>query len=353
MESTIGFAIIGCGAIGKRHAEQINKIKDAKLIAVVDNNLEKAKQLGLSYNADWYINIHEVLLRKDIDVVNICTPSGMHRDFAIKAAKAKKHIIVEKPIEVTLEKADEIIVACKKNGVKLSVISQHRFDNSTKVLKNIIMEGKLGNLFLCNTAVNWYRSQKYYDSSGWRGTIDLDGGGALMNQSIHMIDLMQYLMGPVESVKADIGTFNHTNIQVEDVATALIKFKNGGLGTVVGTTAAYPGYSTRIEIFGTKGSAIIDSNELTHLYFMDKQVDDKTDKVNNLRNLVNEYQLLTSNRKVIEFIHPHKDQIEDMIDAIRNYREPLVDGQEGRTALEIILGIYKSAKNCKTIYFPL
>lgn len=342
MPRKIGFAIIGSGSIGKRHAEQINNIVNAKLVAVIDKDPIRAEKLAAIYDTDWSTNFLEIIKRPDIDIVNICTPSGLHSFFAIEAAKAKKHVVVEKPIDVTLTEADSIIENCKNNGVKLCVISQHRFNPSIKLVKKNIDEGKLGNTFLFESSVNWFRTQEYYDKSGWRGTWSLDGGGAFMNQSIHVIDLMQYLMGPVESVNANIGTFNHQNIEVEDTAVAIVKFKNGGLGTIVGTTAAFPGFPIKMNIFGTGGSAIIDSFKLTHLYLKNEETDFLKS------NLAEGIQETDANEKT-EVIHPHKAQLEDMIDAIINDREPLVNGKEGRNALEIVLAIYESAKSGKTV----
>lgn len=342
MGNKLGFAIIGCGSIGSRHAEQLNKINDAELIAVVDENPIKSSELAELYSVDWYTDFQRVLNRSDIDVINICTPSGLHSKIAIEAARAKKHVVIEKPIDITLDNADDIIRICRQSGVKLSVISQHRFNDSVQLLKDRIDKGKFGKLFLCEAAVNWYRTEEYYKNSGWRGTWKLDGGGAFMNQSIHVIDLMQYFMGPVESVKAEIGTFNQKDIEVEDTAMAIIKFKSGGLGTIVGTTAAYPGFPVKIGVFGSGGTAIMESYKFTHVH--------QKDYDNNQLNLAENYQQLID-RKINKVIHPHKEQLEDMIKAIKNDREPLVNGEEGRKALEVILGIYDSARTGQTIFF--
>ncbi|MDN4073893.1 Gfo/Idh/MocA family protein [Fictibacillus terranigra] len=181
---------------------------------------------------------------------------------AIGACKHGKHVIVEKPMDITLEKANEMIKAAKQNKVKLAVMSQRRFDDSTVFLKNAVENNRLGKLVLGDASIKWFRSQEYYDSGDWRGTWRFDGGGCLMNQGIHAIDLLQYIMGDVESVSANVATLTHERIEVEDVATAAIRFKSGALGTIVGTTSAFPGLSARLEIHGEYGSATIDNDQL-------------------------------------------------------------------------------------------
>ncbi|MDQ0201446.1 Gfo/Idh/MocA family protein [Neobacillus ginsengisoli] len=340
------FAVIGCGGISKLHIKQIQSIPNAKLIAVADEVEERAKEFGELYDVDWYVGYKEMLKRDDIDIVNIVTPSGLHGKIAIDVAKSGMHVIVEKPIEVTLEKANEMIQVCKESNVKLTVISQHRFDAATRKIHNDIIEGKFGELVMGQACIHWYRSQAYYDSGAWRGTWELDGGGVLMNQSIHTIDLLQLFMGPVESVFAHTATKAHKRIEVEDIAVATVKFKSGALGTITATTAAFPGLSTRIDIFGTKGTAIIQDDKLTQCYFSEE---------NNI-----EFLDLEKTKNIAETIHlenhhqnAHRLQFLDMMDAITNDREPEVNGPEGIKPLEIILAIYKSAQTGKEISLPI
>ncbi|MFY4776666.1 Gfo/Idh/MocA family protein [Metabacillus sp. RGM 3146] len=348
----IGFGIIGCGVISETHRAQICEIEDAVLVAVSDENPEKARDLAAKADADWYSDYREMLKRNDIDVVCILTPSGAHHEMTIDAARAGKHVITEKPIDTTLEKAALMIEECEKANVKLSVISQHRFDSSTNKVKKAIDEGKFGKMILGQASVNWYRSQEYYDSGDWRGTWKLDGGGALMNQSIHTIDLLQYLMGPVESVFAHTATLAHERIEVEDVAAATVKFTNGGIGSIVGTTCAFPGLSARLEVFGTLGTAVIDDDRLTHLYLKETAMNLSAHYEVNAKNLaeIQEKQTETgaSNPGAIAG-NSHRDQLQDMIAAIREDREPLVNGREGVKPLEIILAIYKSAESGKPV----
>ncbi|WNB92637.1 Gfo/Idh/MocA family oxidoreductase [Bacillus sp. NEB1478] len=344
MTTEFRFGIIGCGVISHTHAEEISKIKGAKLVAVADVVEDCAKSVAQTYGVDWYSDYLELLKRDDIDIVNILTPSGMRAEVVIEAARHGKHIIAEKPIDVTYEKATSMIQACRDAGVKLAVISQHRFDMSTVKVKKSIEEGKFGRLVLGECAVNWYRTQGYYDSGAWRGTWAMDGGGALMNQSIHTIDLLQYLVGPVDSVFAHTATLAHERIEVEDVAVSTVKFKNGALGTIVGTTSAFPGLSARLEVFGTNGSAVIEHDKLTHLFVKSK---DPEEQINNLAE-----KDLDAHDPSTVFGYAHRLQIEDMMHAIREDREPLVNGEEGLKPLEIILAIYESAKTGKEIKLP-
>jgi UDP-N-acetyl-2-amino-2-deoxyglucuronate dehydrogenase len=336
------FGIIGCGVISRTHADEIGKIKGATLVAVADVAEDCARNMAEAYGVDYYTDYLELLKRDDIDIVNILTPSGLRTEIAMAAAQHGKHIIAEKPIDVTYEKATKMIEACKEAEVKLAVISQHRFDTSTVEVKHLIEKGKFGKLVLGECAVNWYRTQGYYDSGAWRGTWAMDGGGALMNQSIHTIDLLQYLVGPVESVFAHTSTLAHERIEVEDVAVATVKFKSGALGTIVGTTCAYPGLSSRLEVFGTAGSAVIEHDKLTHLYL-------KSDEPSSNLAAKN----LETPDPTTVFGYAHGLQIEDMMKAIREDREPLVNGEEGLKPLEIILAIYESARTGKEVTLPL
>ncbi|MCQ6264074.1 Gfo/Idh/MocA family oxidoreductase [Fictibacillus sp. WQ 8-8] len=352
MEKKIRFAIIGCGVISDTHQAQIQSIEGAELVAVADHDEQKARMLAEKANADWYVDYKKMLERDDIDVVNVLTPSGLHAEMTVAAARAGKHVICEKPLDTTLEKARKLVEECRKANVKLSIISQHRFDPSTIQVKQLIEDGKLGNMVLGQAAVNWYRSQEYYDSGEWRGTWKMDGGGALMNQSIHTIDLLQYFMGPVESVYAHTATLAHERIEVEDVAVATIKFKNGSLGTISGTTSAFPGLSARLEVFGTAGTAVIDNDILTNLYLKDvpsNTSDHYSVQSENLANSkMNQRGTGATDPGSIEG-NSHRLQLVDMIEAIKEDREPLVNGEEGIKPLEIILAIYESANTGKPV----
>jgi UDP-N-acetyl-2-amino-2-deoxyglucuronate dehydrogenase len=344
MKREIGFAIVGTGLISTTHYEQISAIEGAKVVAVYSRSEDKAKSLAEKASADWYTDYQEMLKRKEIDIVSIITPSGTHADMAIEAARAGKHVIVEKPMDISLEKAQRMIDVCREHHVKLSVISQHRFDASTVKIKADIDSGRFGKMVLGQAAVNWYRPQSYYDTSKWRGTMEMNGGGVLINQAIHTIDLFLYYMGEVESVYAHTAILAHEGIEVEDVAVATVKFKNGGLGTIVGTTAAYPGLSARLEIIGTNGTAVIENDQLIKHYL--RNPNNETEAIN-LASIANHNEEDRDHASVDPAAldgTSHRLQFIDMINAIQEDSEPLVNGEEGLKPLKIILAIYQSAR---------
>jgi UDP-N-acetyl-2-amino-2-deoxyglucuronate dehydrogenase len=336
----IRFALVGCGVIAPVHARSIDELPDAKLVAVCDILPEKAHLLSAFYPADEYIDYHEMLLRDDVDVVVVLTPSGLHAEVGIAAAEAGKHVIVEKPMDVSLAKADALIAACRKAGVKLCSISQHRFDPAVIALKQAVMAGQLGQLNFGGSHTKWYRSQEYYDSGSWRGTWELDGGGALINQSIHYVDLLQYVLGPVEELHAYCSSRAHERIEVEDIAVAAVKFRSGAIGLLEGSTAAYPGFVARLDVYGTNGSVIIENDQITQ-WQMRSEIPCPVEPE------PSGFIGGTSSKDIWHL--SHKRQIADMIAAIRADREPLVNGLEGRKPLEIVLAVYESARTGKTV----
>ncbi|MDD5686718.1 MAG: Gfo/Idh/MocA family oxidoreductase [Elusimicrobia bacterium] len=347
MSKVLGFGVIGCGNIGPFHMDAITQIKGAKLVAISDVVEPRVKELAKKYNVEGYLDYNKMLERKDIDVVNICTPSGLHIESALAAAKAGKHLIVEKPLEITLEKCDKIIKAANDNKVKLCVIFPSRFSFGVRKLKEAIEKDRFGKIVIGDAYIKWYRSQEYYDTGKWRGTWEMDGGGALMNQSIHTIDILQWMMGPVDEVTAYAGTLLR-KIKVEDTAVALLKFKNNAFGVIEGTTAVYPGFDNRLEIYGEKGSVVLVGTNVEAWEFIDKIEEDeqiKAAKKKTSSGASDPVKSITS--------EGHMIQIQDMVDAINNNKTPMVDGYEGRKAVELVLAIYKSAKEKKQIRLPL
>lgn len=340
MEPVLRFAIVGCGVIAPTHARCIDELPDARLTAVCDIVPEKARRLAEVCRVDAYTDYQEMFARSDIDVVCVLTPSGLHAQVGIAAAQAGKHVIVEKPIDVTLEKADALINACQKAGVKLCSISQHRFDPAVMALKQAVLEGKLGQLNFGGSHTKWWRAQAYYDSGDWRGTQALDGGGALINQSIHYVDLLQYIMGPVEEVHAYTGTLAHERIEVEDVAVAAVKFRSGAVGLLEGSTLAYPGFCARLDIYGSEGSVIIENDQIKEWHLRSGDLCPVE---------AEQTGFIGGTSSVDIWHHSHRWQIQDMIDAIRSGREPLCSGIEGRKPLEIVLAVYESGRTGKTI----
>lgn len=351
MTEKIRFGLVGCGVIGPMHAEAITSLPDAELSAVADLVIERAQRLAAKYGARAYPDMDEMLAREQLDVVTICTPSGMHGEHACRAMCAGCHVIVEKPMEIRLEAIDEMLRVQQEHSVKLAVISQHRFDPAAQQVRALIDEGAFGRLVLGHAQIPWWRSQAYYDSGDWRGTWRLDGGGVLMNQSIHWIDLLQWMMGPVKSIAAYTDTLAH-RMETEDVAVAVLRFANGALGTITATTGAYPGLATRLEIFGDKGSAVIEGDELGYLHLARDEreaVGAYGSGAKTSRTEPRASESSAASNPGALAIRSHALQIADMIRAIRENGTPLVDGHAGRRPVEIILGIYEAARTGKEV----
>lgn len=357
------FGIIGCGAIGPTHAGALQQLSDlAELVAVADMNPERSRPLVAKYNLKkCYKTDAEMLADPEIDAVCICTPSGMHADHAIAAMRAGKHAIVEKPMEVSLAACDRMIQAERETGKKLAIISQHRYDHSTIFVKDAICSGKLGKIILADMSVKWWRTQDYYDSGDWRGTWQLDGGGALMNQGVHTVDLLQWLAGPVESVFARTATAGHERIEVEDIAVATLKFKNGAIGTLTASTATYNGQPARIDIYGTEGSAVIEGDRLKMYRLKDgtevsaEQASRHATSVamGGTASVKEEAATRLSSTAASDpgavWGDAHREQLRDFIYAIQNDTHPLIHGTEGRRPLEVILAVYESARTGKEV----
>ncbi len=341
----LGFGIIGCGVIGPLHAEAIASLETAQLVAVADIVESRARALAVKYSVPCFLDYRELLQLPKVNVVNICVPSGLHAQIGIDAARAGKHVVVEKPIDTTLKKADQLIQTCREKGVKLAVISQHRFDPGAKKLKEVIEEGELGRLILGDAYVKWYRTQDYYDIAPWRGTLALDGGAALINQSIHTIDLLLWMMGEVKTLFAYTDRFVH-QIEGEDVGVAVIRFGSGALGVIEGSTATYPGFPERLEIHGENGSVVLEGGKSTisSWEFKTPVAPLPLEEETAVTGAVDPRALA---------IASHRSQIVDMIEAITTGRPPLVSGEDGRKALEVILAINQSAGKKKEVSLPL
>lgn len=347
---TYGFGIIGCGMIADFHSAAIAELEHGKLVAVSSRDPNNAKRLVDLYQVDGYSDYNEMLKRDDLDIVCICTPSGAHLEPAVAAAEAGKHVIVEKPLEITLERCDQIIQACDEAGVRLCAIFNSRFTEGCQLVKQTIDSGRFGVLTLGDAYIKWYRTQEYYDSGGWRGTWDLDGGGALMNQSIHAIDLLQYFMGPFKTVQAFTDTLAHERIEVEDVAVAVLRFENGALGVIEGTTAVYPGFLKRTEISGSKGTVVLEEEDITTWEFDPELPEDAE-----IRQRFAETRSGgggAADPRAISHDN-HRRQMENLIHSIETGAPHLVDGREGRKAVEIILAIYKSSHEGRIVHLPL
>lgn len=346
----LGFGIIGCGMIADFHAKAIADVEGAELVCCFDLSKERADALAEKYGIRGYDNLDAMLADPDLDVVTIGTPSGAHRDPAVAAAKAGKHVIVEKPLEITLEKCDDIIRACEENNVTLSTIFPSRFHAPSNKIKNAIESGRFGRLTVGDAIVKWYRSQEYYDSGAWRGTWALDGGGALMNQAIHSVDLLTWLMGPVKEIRAQIAMLAHERIEVEDTAVATLMFENGALGIIEASTAIYPGYLKRIEIHGSAGSAVMEEEDIIKWDFAEEAPVDAEIKAAMEGSISGGGG--AADPSAIGH-HGHAHQFADVVDAINTGRKPAIDGHEGRRSVEIILAIYAAAESGEGVKLPL
>jgi predicted dehydrogenase len=343
-----GFAIVGCGMISRFHAKALAEVPGARIVAVTDSDLPRAKKLAdeLGLGDSFYGELPPLLARKDVDIVIVSTPSGAHQDPAVAAANAGKHVVVEKPLEVTVERCDRIIEACDRNKVKLCTIFPSRFADSNRTLKAAVDAGRFGRLTLGETTCKWWRSQAYYDQGGWRGTKALDGGGALMNQAIHNVDLLLWMMGPVTHVTAFSGTLAHERIEVEDTAVACLRFRSGALGVIQATTSVFPGYPKTIAIHGDKGSAVIEQEDVLRWEFNPEIPEDKAIKERFATKVGASGG--SSDPSAISHVG-HARQLSDFVEALQTGRKPLVDGREGRKAVETIIAIYQSAETGKTV----
>ena len=326
----MNFGIIGYGTIGRTHAQVIESLPDAKLAAIATRTPENARMAGEKHGCACYTDYRELLKRDDIDVVTICTPAVLHLPMALDAAAAGKHCIVEKPIEINVERSERIIEAFDRRGLTLSVIFQHRFDPSSQLIKDAVDHGTLGKLNYGTAKTIWFRDEDYYRATVWRGAWDGDGGGALMNQAIHSIDLLQYLMGPVEAVSGKYDTLYHREIEAEDIGVALLRFKSGAIGVIEGMTLAYPGRYSEVSVFGQLGSAGIRNDALEHYCF-------KAGKDPRFEALL--AQEKEDPAKHLSFVR----QYQDVIGAVARGRPPLITGQEGLKSVKLIMGVYESS----------
>ncbi len=345
-----GFALVGTGMISHFHAQAIAGIRGARLVGCFDQVPAAAQAFAREHDCTAYDSLQDLLRSPDVDIVNICTPSGAHMEPAVAAANAGKHVAVEKPLEITLRRCDRIIQACRKNNVHLCTILPSRFSPVNQELKKAIDAGRFGTLTLGDTYVKWWRTQEYYDSGGWRGTWEMDGGGAYMNQAIHQVDLLTWMMGDVTEVAGMTDTIAHERIEVEDVGVAALRFASGAVGVIEATTSAWPGLLKKTEIHGTQGTVIIEQDSILRWEFARRNRRDAA-----IRRKFSADSATSggaADPKAISF-KGHQDQLRDFVSAIRDDRPPLVDGIEGRRSVEIILAIYKAAWTGRTVRLPL
>jgi len=346
-----GFGIVGTGVIAATHAQAIATLPDAHLAAVTDVRPGAADAFGVAHGCAAEPDLAALLARPDVDVVCVCVPSGLHAEVGVQAAAAGKHLVVEKPVEVTLAAADRLIGAARDAGVALTVISQHRFDPGLVELRRLLDGGALGDLVLGEASTKWYRTQAYYDSAAWRGTLAFDGG-ALLNQGVHYVDLLRWCMGPVAEVTAVCATRAH-QMEAEDVAIAMLRFTSGAVGTIVASTAVFPGFAQRLEITGTNGTVIVEDGEIVRAGLLDggSRGLAAADLAAAADQAASADQAAAADPAALAAAG-HAAQIADLLAAVEEGRQPLVSAESGRDALEIVCAVYESARAGRTVVLP-
>lgn len=341
------FGIIGTGMIANFHADAIKAVPQAELVTVCGTNPQRTQAFADKHGIAPYTDLGAFLAQAPIDAVTIATPTGLHKAVAVPAAQAGKHILCEKPLDITPEKSQAIIDACRQAGVILAPVFQYRFGQGAITLKKAIEAGRFGKLLLVSGRIKWWRSQEYYDSGAWRGTWDLDGGGCLMNQSIHTIDLMLHFGGAPEQVFGYTATRTHTGIEVEDNACAVLRYRNGALGVIEASTSCAPGFPLRIEVSGERGTAIIEGDAIIDWRFADAAPGDAAILAQLGGRALGSG---ASDPKAISS-EGHRLQIEDMTRAILTGTAPAIDGAEAKTPVELICGIYASMQSGRPYFF--
>ncbi len=337
----IRFALIGCGAIAKHHMSAMKLIEGGEIVGVYGAVPAQAETFSKEYGLHMYNTLEELLADKSIDAVSICTPSGTHAELAIRAMESGKHVLVEKPMALTIEDCKAVIEATKKYNKKCEVVSQLRFSKTVQAVKKAIDEGYLGQIVNVGLYMKYYRSDEYYAMSDWRGTWKHDGGGALMNQGIHGIDLMRYFVGSPSKITAVCKTLAR-DIETEDTAAAILEYPNGAIGVIEGTTSVYPGYNRRLEICGTKGSIILEEDKIVNW-----DTDAPKVEVENVTTVSG-----ASDPNSISAVG-HASQYTDIITAIKNDGEVSNGADSGAATVAVILGIYEAAKSGNKINFNI
>ena len=346
MEKPVGFGIIGAGMIAEMHAKSIASLDNCRLVGFYDSVPAAASRRAEQFHCRAYGSFEEFLADPEIEAVTIATPSGAHMDSAVAAANAGKHVFCEKPLDVTLEKVDAIIAACEKNHRLLAPVFQLRFTRPVQLLRQAMQEGRFGKMILASAQMRWFRSEEYFSKSTWRGTWKMDGGGALMNQAIHMIDLLLYVNGAPAQVCAMSDTLTH-HIEVEDTLCAAVKWANGSYGTIEVSTSCAPGFPRRLEFSGSGGSVSIEEESITRWEFTDSRPEDE--EIRRLCTSGGDAKGASDPRSINHT--GHACQIDDLAKAIRKGTPLLIDGREGRRAVEFICGIYESARTGKPYRF--
>ncbi|MEW6753022.1 MAG: Gfo/Idh/MocA family oxidoreductase [Candidatus Latescibacterota bacterium] len=340
----VGFAVVGCGVVADYHIGAIQATQGAHLVAVADVVEERVRQAGERHGVPWYVAHEEMLRQPEVDVVCICTPSGVRIPIATDAAAAGKHLVIEKPIDVSLEKADRIIRAAQDAGVHLMCIFQLRYGRAVQRVREALQAGRLGRVALGDAYIKWFRPQSYYASAAWRGTWAMEGGGALMTQGIHTVDLLRWIMGPVRRVQARMGALVH-HIEVEDTLVATLEYESGALGVVEATTASHPGMPAKLEFSGNRGTIVVEADRIAAW-----QIEGEESQADAAAG--SEVARAASDSRTFG-TEGHKAQIAEMVQVVRTGVRPRIDGAEGRATLELVVALYESARRGAPVDLPL
>ena len=344
-EKSIGFGIVGTGAIAETHASAIADVPGAELRSIYNRTQAKAEKFAERFPARVESDLDGLLSREDIDVVSVATPSGAHAEVVVPALKAGKHVLCEKPLEINVERVDRMIEAAATHNRILASIFPSRLGIGARTIKAALEKGRFGHLTLCSAYIKWWRSQDYYDDGGWHGTWALDGGGAMMNQAIHYVDLLQWLVGMPTRVHAFAGSLAHERIEVEDTLVANLQFRSGALGVIECATSCSPGFNRRIEICGDQGSVIIEDDTIMRWEFVKEEEGDSEIREGNTSSGLHGG---TSDPRAVSN-EGHRLQVEDLVGAISENRPPFISGEEGRHAVAIVRAAYDSAESGQVV----
>ncbi len=336
----LGVALIGCGMVAHVHIAALKEIQEAKICGVCECNKEVLQNFSNQYKIPAYESYEELLEDPEVNSVIITLPPALHVEYGLKAVEAGKNIILEKPFDIDIEKAEDLIKKCHKNKKRLAVIFQNRFTPAAQKIKDALSKKLLGRIILGDAYVKWYRTTEYYNSRPWRGSWNMEGGGALINQAIHIIDLLQWFMGGIKSINGIIKTVIH-KIEAEDLGVAIVEYSNGAIGVIEGSTAIYPGLKERIEIHGEKGSIIFEGGNIKEWKVIGCNEKDYIDE--------EKITYGETNSPVISYVN-HKAQLLEIFQAFLKNRDPLVNGEEGLKSLRIIRGIYDSSIKGERIF---
>ena len=340
-----GVGIVGTGNIGATHAAAAMSAEGTRLVACYNHNSEKGDAFASRFGIKSYHDLDSFMADDDIDIVMIATPSGAHLEPSLSAIRhGKKAVLVEKPLEITTERCDAMIKAAEEKGVLLAGIFQSRFFRASRIIKDAVNEGRFGRITLIDAQFKWFRDQGYYDDVAWHGTKALDGGGVMINQGIHAIDLLRWFGGEVESVTACTAALGHERIEVEDTGTAVLRFRSGALGMIEGTTASYPGFPKRIEICGTEGSAILEEDSIVSWKFREERPEDEE-----IRRSFSSSSSGGAASASVADCSAHAANLEDVVKALDEGHEAFLSGREARKAVELVQAIYQSAATGKTV----